>query len=90
MDGGEGGKDESYFLIRKHYRDGPSAVRTLTLYFVVGADLPGGSARGTVFPLPDMHSVFAYNLVRSTCPCCCFELLLDLAPLSSRPPRCTL
>lgn len=47
-------------------------VRTLALYYVVGTDPPavaagggahGGPARGTVFPLPDIHSVLRTNLV---------------------------
>ena len=59
----ETSKDEFYFLIRKQFRENASSARTLACYYVVGVD-PSGMARGTVYPLPDMHSVFTTNLVR--------------------------
>jgi hypothetical protein len=59
-------------------RESPTLVRTLAIYYVVGTDPPlvpqgpggqpvatnqGGPARGTVFPMPDMHSVMRCSLV---------------------------
>lgn len=73
------GKDENtrYFLIKKLYRTQPkenspvqvSKVHLLNLYYVVGVDPPLNSnapPRGTIFPLPDLHSVVNTNL-RTSC-----------------------
>lgn len=56
--------DPSYFLISKQYRESPKIVKTLVLYYIVGQDPldQTGIKRGTVFPLPDMYSVFRYNM----------------------------
>lgn len=58
--------DDRYFLIRKQYREDEHRVRNLALFYIVGVDPPAGavgaSLRGTIFPLPDMQSVFACNL----------------------------
>jgi hypothetical protein len=56
--------DPSYFVIRKQWRESASSTRLLAAYYVVGIEppTPHAPARGTVFPLPDLHSVFAFNL----------------------------
>ncbi len=58
--------DSSYFVIRKQYRDGPDQVRLLNVYYVVGVEPPSphAPAKGTVFPMPDLHAVLSFNLVR--------------------------
>jgi len=61
----ESGKGEFYFVIRKQHRESPTSVRVLGLFYIVGVSPQNGMGpeRGTVFPLPDMHSVFCCNLV---------------------------
>lgn len=56
--------DPNYFLVKKQFRDGPSTVRPLELYYVVGVDpLSGtGPRRGTVFPLPSVFDVLTVTL----------------------------
>ncbi|GAB5359896.1 hypothetical protein AAMO2058_000581400 [Amorphochlora amoebiformis] len=56
-------RDPNYFVIRKLRRErskgrGGWRVQLLALYYVLGH----GPGRGTIFCLPDMHSVLSYNL----------------------------
>lgn len=61
---------DEYFLIRKSYRLDPNTTQLLALYYVIGTDNVTGDPlmppRGTVLPMPDMHSVLKTNLVRYT------------------------
>jgi hypothetical protein len=54
---------DDYFLIRKSYRVDPSTTQLLNLYYVIAVEAPDMPPRGTVFPLPDLHSVLRTNLV---------------------------
>jgi len=65
-------QDPTYFMIRKLHRErrpggggrggaGRFRDRLLALYYVLGQ----GPGRGTVFALPDLHSVLRYNLSTS-------------------------
>lgn len=60
---------DEYFLIRKSYRVDPTTVHLLALYFVIGIDNATGDPqmlpRGTVVPMPDLHSVLKTNLSTS-------------------------
>ena len=60
---------EEYFLIRKSYRVDPNTSHLLALYFVIGVDNTTGDPqmlpRGTVVPMPDLHSVLKTNLTTS-------------------------
>jgi len=58
---------EDFWLIRKSYRADPQTTQLLSLYLVVGADGaalgdPQFPPRGTVFPMPDLHSVLKTNV----------------------------
>lgn len=58
---------DEYFLIRKSYRVDPNTTHLLALYYVIGVDNTTGDPlmppRGTVLPMPDLHSVLKTNLV---------------------------
>jgi hypothetical protein len=60
---------DEYFLIRKSYRVDPSTTHLLALYYVIGVDNATGDPqmlpRGTVVPMPDLHSVLKTNLSTS-------------------------
>lgn len=81
-------RNEHYFLIRKQYRSSPRDVQVLALYYVVGLDPPPGAhgpPRGTVFPLPDLQSVFVCNL--QTCMHHTIEAFRALAAVARPSPE---
>jgi hypothetical protein len=61
---------DDYFVIRKHWRADPSTVHLMALYYVVGIEPtdPLMPQRGTVFPMPDLHTVLKANLVSAPRP----------------------
>lgn len=56
----------NWFVIYKQCRLSPTEVRLINAYYVVGVERPLHAStapeRGTVIPLPDIHSVLATNL----------------------------
>jgi hypothetical protein len=85
MEGIEYGIDplstDELFLIRQSYRVDAATLQLLAMYYVIGVETnpedPLMPAKGTVFPLPDLHSVMQTNLVRAHAP---------LARASEAPP----
>lgn len=56
---------DEFFLIRKSWRVDPSTTQLLALYLVIGSDHPNDPLmppRGTVSPMPDLHTVLRTNL----------------------------
>ena len=56
---------EEFFLIRKSWRVDPNSTQLLALYLVIGSDHPNDPLmppRGTVSPMPDLHTVLCTNL----------------------------
>ena len=59
---------DDFFLIRKVYRVDPNTTQLLALYVVIGVRDTGDPmmpAWGTVFPMPDLHTVVKTNLSTS-------------------------
>jgi len=79
---GPGSVDGNYFVIRKQYRESSSSVRVVALFYIVGVEPPtatGPTVRGMCVPLPDIHSVFNFNLDTAI-----FHLCHSLTILTSR------
>ena len=75
---------DTSFLIRKQYRDGPNKVKLLALYYVKCSGVPSAEGEGTVYPLPDIQSVFRYHSM--TALSCLQDAIQDLAEHAEYSP----